>query len=75
VGLDGTLPPGLEAGPMPGMSEAAERVYRLLGKEARPMEELEDGAALDPGAAVSALCELELLGLAVQLPGRRYQRV
>jgi len=39
------------------------------------MEELEDGAALDPGAAVSALCELELLGLAVQLPGRRYQRV
>jgi predicted Rossmann fold nucleotide-binding protein DprA/Smf involved in DNA uptake len=75
VGIDGTPPPGIEAGPMPGMSNAAERVYRLLGREPRPVEELEDGAGLDPGAAVSALCELELLGLAIQVPGRRYQRV
>ena len=40
-----------------------------------PVEELEERAGLDPGGAVSALCELELLGLAIQTPGRRYQRV
>jgi len=75
VGLDGTSPPGEPGRPMPGMSDAAESLYRLLGREARPVEELEDGAALDPDVAVSALCELELLGLAIQIPGRRYQRV
>jgi hypothetical protein len=34
-----------------------------------------DRAGMDPGGAVSALCELELLGLVVQGTGRRYQRV
>jgi len=76
VGLEGRPPPGdSEPGPMPGMSAAAARIYALLGVEPRPMEELEDRSGLDPGGAVSALCELELLGLAVQVPGRRYQRV
>jgi predicted Rossmann fold nucleotide-binding protein DprA/Smf involved in DNA uptake len=76
VGLDGTPPPGdVEPGQMPGMSNAAARIYALLGVQPRPVEELEERARLDPGGAVSALCELELLGLAVQVPGRRYQRV
>jgi DNA protecting protein DprA len=75
VGLDGTPPLGVEPGPMPAMSEVAQRLYTLLRTEARPVEELEEQAGLDPGAAVSALCELELLGLAVQVPGRRYQRL
>jgi predicted Rossmann fold nucleotide-binding protein DprA/Smf involved in DNA uptake len=47
----------------------------LLDRELREVEELEDRAGLDPGGVVSALCELELLGLAMQGPGRRYQRV
>ena len=60
---------------MPALSVAAAQVYRLLDRELREVEELEDRAGLDPGGVVSALCELELLGLAMQGPGRRYQRV
>jgi predicted Rossmann fold nucleotide-binding protein DprA/Smf involved in DNA uptake len=77
VGLDGLQPPPGEAepGPMPGMSDAAARLYALLRREPRPVEELEERSGMDPGGAVSALCELELLGLAIQVPGRRYQRV
>ncbi len=77
VGLDprSASPAGEGAREMPGMSEAAARLYRLLGREPRALEELEERSGLDPGGAVSALCELELLGLAEQVPGRRYQRV
>jgi DNA processing protein len=77
IGLDGMQVPAseVEAREMPGLSDAAARIYALLGREACPMEELEDRSGLDPGGAVSALCELELLGLAMQTPGRRYQRV
>jgi len=77
VGLDGTPPPPGEAGPgpMPGLSDAAAQLYQLLDRQLRDVEELEDRAGMDPGGVVSALCELELLGLAVQGPGRRYQRV
>ena len=60
---------------MPGLSDAAARLYALLDRDPRPVEELEERAGLDPGGAVSALCELELLGLVMQTPGRRYQRV
>lgn len=77
VGLDGRSPPASEVEPreMPGMSPAAARIYALLGRDARAVEELEEGSGLDPGGAVSALCELELLGLVLQTAGRRYQRV
>ena len=77
VGLDGTPPPPgeLEPGAMPGLSAAAAQIYRLLGREPREVEELEESSGLDPGGAVSALCELELLGLILQTSGRRYQRV
>jgi predicted Rossmann fold nucleotide-binding protein DprA/Smf involved in DNA uptake len=77
IGLDGMQVPAseVEAREMPGLSDAAARIYALLGREGCPMEELEDRSGLDPGEAVSALCELELLGLAMQTPGRRYQRV
>ena len=77
VGADGTSPPAGEAGPgpMPGLSDAAAQLYQLLDRQLRDVEELEDRAGMDPGGVVSGLCELELLGLAVQGPGRRYQRV
>jgi DNA protecting protein DprA len=77
VGLDGTPPPAgeMEPGEMPGLSVAAAQLYQLLDRQPRDVEELEDRAGMDPGGVVSALCELELLGLAVQGPGRRYQRV
>jgi predicted Rossmann fold nucleotide-binding protein DprA/Smf involved in DNA uptake len=77
IGLDGMQVPAaeVEAREMPGLSDAAGRIYALLGREPCLVEELEDRSGLDPGGAVSALCELELLGLAMQTPGRRYQRV
>jgi len=77
IGLDGRPPAPAELGgeEMPALSVAAAQVYRLLDREPRDVEELEDRAGMDPGGVVSALCELELLGLAVQGPTRRYQRV
>jgi DNA processing protein len=77
IGLGGAEAPAaeVEARDMPGLSEAAARIYAVLGREPFPIEELEDRSGLDPDGAVSALCELELLGLAMQTPGRRYQRV
>jgi len=76
VGLEGRPPPAaVERGPTPGMSNAAARIWALLGHDPCPVEELEERSGLDPGGAVSALCELELLGLVQQGPGRRYQRV
>jgi predicted Rossmann fold nucleotide-binding protein DprA/Smf involved in DNA uptake len=60
---------------MPGLSGPAAQLYALVDREPRDVEELEDRAGMEPGGVVSALCELELLGLVVQGPGRRYQRV
>ena len=77
VGLGLTPPPPgmVEPGPMPGLSGPAAQLYALVDREPRDVEELEDRAGMEPGGVVSALCELELLGLVVQGPGRRYQRV
>jgi predicted Rossmann fold nucleotide-binding protein DprA/Smf involved in DNA uptake len=75
VGLDGTPAPAEPGAEMPGLSAAAAQLYQLLDRQPRDIEELEDRAGMDPGGVVSALCELELLGLAMQGPGRRYQRV
>jgi DNA processing protein len=57
------------------LSERARQVYGLLSRTPRALEELEGASGLQPGALVSALCELELLGLAIQSPGRRYEQV
>jgi DNA protecting protein DprA len=77
VGLDGTPPPPgtMEPGSMPSLSAAAAELYGLIDRHPRDVEELEDRAGMDPGGVVSALCELELLGLVLQGPERRYQRV
>jgi predicted Rossmann fold nucleotide-binding protein DprA/Smf involved in DNA uptake len=77
LGLDGTPPPPgtMEPGSMPALSGAAAELYELIDREPRDLEELEDRAGMEPGGVVSALCELELLGLVIQGPERRYQRV
>ncbi len=65
----------LEPASMPGLSDAAARLYALVDREPRPGRGAGGRSGMDPGGVVSALCELELLGLVVQGPGRRYQRV
>jgi DNA processing protein len=74
IGL--TAPPPPPAHPGTGLlSERARWVYALLSRTPRPLEELEQDSGLQSGALVSALCELELLGLAFQSPDRRYEQV
>jgi DNA processing protein len=74
IGL--AAPPPPPARPETGLlSERARRVYGLLSRTPRPLEELEHDSGLQSGALVSALCELELLGLAIQSPDRRYEQV
>jgi len=62
-------------GEVPLLSPAARSVYALLSRTPRALEELEADSALGTGELISALCELELLGLAFQSPGKRYERV
>jgi DNA processing protein len=74
IGL--TAPPPPTDRPQTGLlSERARLVYALLSRTPRPLEELEQDSGLQAGALVSALCELELLGLAIQSPDRRYEQV
>src|SRR5262249_10867038 len=77
IGLDGRTSPSAELGPeeMPTLSVAAAPGSRLVAPQPRGGRGLGGRAGIDPGGVVSALCELELLGLAMQGTGRRYQRV
>jgi DNA protecting protein DprA len=74
VGLLAAAPPPPPE-EVPLLSPGARGVYALLTRTPRALEELEVDSGLDPGALMSALCELELLGLAFQSPGKRYERV
>jgi DNA processing protein len=71
--LSPPAPPVPDGAPL--MSVAAKRVYGCLTRSPRAMEELEEASGLEVGALLSALCELELLGLAMQSPGKKYERV
>jgi predicted Rossmann fold nucleotide-binding protein DprA/Smf involved in DNA uptake len=46
-----------------------------LSKTPRSFDDVLSETELSAGALVSALCELELSGLAVQHPGKRYERI
>ena len=63
-------PPAARVLGMEGREAGTVKVERISERRFRAAV-----SGLDPGGAVSALCELELLGLATQVPGRRYQRV
>ena len=74
VGLLSAAAPALPD-EVPLLSAQAQTVYGLLSRTPRPLEELEVESGFDPGTLMSALSELELLGLAFQSPGKRYERV
>lgn len=56
-------------------SKTAQKAFSLLTRSPSGFEELLAASQLSSGALTSALCELELLGLVVQHPGKRYERV
>jgi predicted Rossmann fold nucleotide-binding protein DprA/Smf involved in DNA uptake len=53
----------------------AKAAYRMLERVPRGYDEVLMRTRLAPAALSSALSELELNGLAVQLPGKLYERV
>lgn len=57
------------------LSEEARRAFEALSRHPLGFDELLGKSGVDAGALVSALSELELSGLAVQRPGRFYERI
>lgn len=76
VGLD---PVSSERRPEPtaelALSEPARVVLDALTRAPRSFEEVKGACRLASGALTSALCELELLGLVLQRPGKLYEKV
>lgn len=75
------LPGALEGRPRPPaswadeVSASARRTYAVLERAPHGYEELLAKAGLSSAALSATLCELELQGLVIQHPGRRYQKV
>jgi DNA processing protein len=67
-------PPGRTLVELP-ITDAARRALDALHPGARTLEEVQEVSRLDTAELVSALAELELSGLAVQHPGRVYEKV
>ncbi|MGA9525446.1 MAG: DNA-processing protein DprA [Myxococcaceae bacterium] len=57
------------------LSASAKKVYGALIQAPQVLEEVLDATGMDPAELSSALCELELEGMAVQHPGRLYEKV
>lgn len=57
------------------LSDVARRAYAALERTPLVFEDLLDKSGVSSGELTSALCELELAGLVLQRPGRRYERV
>jgi DNA processing protein len=60
---------------MEALSADARRVYGTVSSPALEFEEVLAATDLPPATLTSALCELELKGLVVQRPGKRYERL
>lgn len=59
---------------LPELSPELARVLDAIADEATPFDAIVQKSGLGTGEVSSALLQLELLGLATQLPGMRYQR-
>lgn len=66
---------GTEPLPEEPLSEPAKVVLGTLGSTPCEFEEVMRACRLGSGAVTSALCELELLGLVNQLPGKLFEKV
>lgn len=78
VGLEGTLTPPAPPPPAPldlgGLSPGARQVLGALDEGPRDFEALEAAAGVASGTLSAALVELELAGVVLQRPGRRYEK-
>ena len=59
---------------LPELSELQKRLYEVLTEEPRPVDDIISEAGLKPYQALASMTELELLGLAIAHPGRRYSK-
>jgi DNA processing protein len=76
VGMDpATAGPSTEPTVELSLSKPARVVLGTLGRTPQAFEEVMGACRLASGAVTSALCELELLGLVTQLPGKVYEKV
>lgn len=57
-----------------GLSDPALKAYSALNGKPQVFEKVLGTVRMDPAVLTSALCELELEGLVVQHPGKRYER-
>jgi DNA processing protein len=72
--LAGSRPPGRTLDEL-GLSDAARKAHRSLGMGPHVLEQIQRESGLESSELVCALSELELTGLAVQHPGRVYEKV
>lgn len=57
------------------LSPGARSAYEALSRAPQPFENVLKTSGMPPARLTSALCELELMGLAIQLPGKLYGKV
>ncbi len=69
--LDPLSPPN--AKPKPKLKSELERIYRLISHESVALDTIVEQTGLELNEVLSALFELEVIDLVVQLPGMRYQ--
>jgi DNA protecting protein DprA len=72
-----SAPPPAQAVPVQwgDVSAEARQVFDHVQREPLTFEDVLAAAKMPSAALASALCELELLGLVVQRPGKRYEKV
>ena len=61
------------AKPKPKLKPELERIYRLISHESIALDTIVEQAGLELNEVLSALFELEVMDLVVQLPGMRYR--
>lgn len=64
----------LELLPSPDLAPELQQVWNAIASESMPFDAIVQQTNMSAGAVSSALLQLELTGLVMQLPGMRYQR-
>ena len=72
--LAGWAPLASKAMPLPELPPEDARIYGLLSREPRHIDELAQDSTLPPQALLGSLLRLELDGLVDQLAGKRFLR-